>query len=177
MKLEYKGYTARVEFAQDAGVLFGEVEGLKDVVTFESDSVRGLEKAFHDSVNDYLDLCAKRKEEPEKPYSGKFVMRVDPRIHREISMAASRAGMSLNAFTTEILRQWVHSAPVIRVPVLPSNAAAEKKMVEFAREDANPGEGYQTEPRDLFVQENLTPSWTPDTPSSNTPSKFLTLAK
>lgn len=105
--MEYKGYTARVEFDQDAGILFGEVEGLRDVVTFEATDVSGLEKAFHDSVDDYLAMCAERGEDPEKPYSGKFIVRVDPKLHREIATAAARAGKSLNAFTTEVLGDWV----------------------------------------------------------------------
>ena len=52
--MEYKGYTARVEFDQDARVLFGEVEGLRDVVTFEATDVKDLEREFHASVDDYL---------------------------------------------------------------------------------------------------------------------------
>jgi len=105
--MEYKGYTARVDFDQDAGILFGEVEGLRDVVTFEATDVRDLEKAFRESVDDYLAMCAQRGEDPEKPYSGKFIVRVDPRVHRDIATAAARAGKSLNAFTGELLKDWV----------------------------------------------------------------------
>jgi predicted HicB family RNase H-like nuclease len=105
--MEYKGYTARVEFDQDAGILFGEVEGLRDVVTFEATDVSGLEKAFRESVDDYLAMCAERGEDPEKPYSGKFIVRVDPKLHRDIATAAARAGKSLNAFTSEVLDEWV----------------------------------------------------------------------
>jgi predicted HicB family RNase H-like nuclease len=105
--MEHKGYTSRIEFDQDAGILFGEVEGLRDVVTFEATDVRDLEKAFRESVDDYLAMCAERGENPEKPYSGKFIVRVDPRVHRDIATAAARAGKSLNAFTGELLKDWV----------------------------------------------------------------------
>src|SRR5882762_6364800 len=108
--MEYKGYTARVEFDQDARILFGEVEGLRDVVTFEASDVKDLEREFHASVDDYLAMCAERGEEPEKPYSGKFVVRVDPLLHREVAMAASRSGKSLNAFTSEALKRWLEQA-------------------------------------------------------------------
>lgn len=105
--MEYKGYAARVEFNEGAGILFGEVEGLRDVVTFEATDVSGLEKAFRESVDDYLAMCAERGEDPEKPYSGKFIVRVDPKLHRDIATAAARAGKSMNAFTAEVLGDWL----------------------------------------------------------------------
>src|SRR4051812_39304776 len=105
--MEYKGYTARVVFDGEASVLFGEVEGLRDVVTFEATNVEDLEVAFRDSVDDYLQMCAERGEQPERPYSGKFLVRVDPRLHREVAMAAARSGKSLNAFASELLKKWV----------------------------------------------------------------------
>lgn len=117
--MEYKGYTARVEFDADASVMFGEVEGLRDVVTFEATDVKQLERAFHDSVDDYLEMCERRGRGPEKPYSGKFLVRVDPKLHRDIAMAAARAGKSLNAFVGEAVRQWI----------APSAAAATRALL------------------------------------------------
>jgi len=114
--MEYKGYTARVEFDQDARILFGEVEGLRDVVTFEATDVKDLEREFRASVDDYLAMSAERGEEPEKPYSGKFVVRVDPVLHREITMAAARSGKSLNAFTAEALKRWLEQVQQTRLP-------------------------------------------------------------
>jgi predicted HicB family RNase H-like nuclease len=105
--MEYKGYSARVEFDSEAGLLFGEVEGLRDVVTFEATNVADLDAAFHESVDDYLAMCKERGEEPEKPYSGKFLLRVDPKLHREVAIAAARAGKSLNAFASDLFRTWI----------------------------------------------------------------------
>ena len=105
--MEYKGYTARVEFDQDARVIFGEVEGLRDVVTFEATDVKSLEKAFRESVDDYIAMCQERGEEPEKPYSGRFLVRLEPTLHRELAAAAARDGKSLNAFTGDELRLWI----------------------------------------------------------------------
>lgn len=101
--MEYRGYTARVIFDEEAGLLFGEVEGLRDVVTFEASNVEDLKGAFRDSVEDYLAMCAERDEAPEKPYSGKFLVRVDPKLHREVAMAAARSGKSLNAFASDLM--------------------------------------------------------------------------
>lgn len=135
--MEYKGYTARVEFDADAGVLFGEVEGLRDVVTFEGTDVREVEKAFRDSVDDYLDMCAQRSEEPEKPYSGKFLVRVDPKLHRDIAMAAARAGKSLNAFAGEAFKRWIDSyASAAPRPVAPASRTVREVRSNASRQSA-----------------------------------------
>jgi predicted HicB family RNase H-like nuclease len=68
--MKYKGYTGIVEFDEASGVLFGRVIGLRDVITFEGESVAEVIQAFHDSVDVYLEFCAERGESPEKPYSG-----------------------------------------------------------------------------------------------------------
>lgn len=101
--MEYKGYLGKVEFDDEAGVFHGEVVNTRDVITFQGQSVAELKKAFHDSVNDYLAFCAKRGEEPDKPFSGQFVTRIPPDLHRKVNMAASLAGKSLNAWVAEQL--------------------------------------------------------------------------
>jgi predicted HicB family RNase H-like nuclease len=101
--MEYKGYVGRVEFDDDAGIFHGDVVNTRDVITFQGDTVEQLRHAFRDSVEDYLAFCKKRGEEPEKPYSGQFVTRLNPALHRRISLAASLAGKSLNAWVAEQL--------------------------------------------------------------------------
>lgn len=101
--MKYKGYTGIVEFDEEAGVLHGRVVGLRDVITFQGDSVAEVTRAFRDSVDDYLEFCAERGESPEKPYSGQFVLRIDPQLHRVISHAAEERGVSLNSLVEEKL--------------------------------------------------------------------------
>ena len=100
--MEYKGYFAKVEF-DDAEVFHGEVINLRDVITFEGESVEELRQAFHDSVDDYLEFCAERGEDPEKPYSGRFVVRVEPELHKKIVIRAKQEGKSLNAWVQHAL--------------------------------------------------------------------------
>lgn len=91
--MEYKGYIAKVEFDDEAEIFHGEVINLRDVITFQGTSVTELQRAFQESVEDYLAFCAERGEEPEKPFSGKFSVRIDPELHRQITLqAASAAG-------------------------------------------------------------------------------------
>ncbi|HJP53950.1 MAG: type II toxin-antitoxin system HicB family antitoxin [Rhodospirillales bacterium] len=105
--MEYKGYLGGVEFDDEAGIFHGEVANLRDTVTFQGRAVDELRQAFQDSVDDYLEWCARRGKEPEKPYSGKFVVRVDPELHRSISAAARKAEKSLNAWVAEHLDEAV----------------------------------------------------------------------
>jgi predicted HicB family RNase H-like nuclease len=66
---KYKGYIGKVEYDPQAKLLHGEVAGLRDVITFQSDSTSRIEKAFRDSVDDYLAFCRERGERPEHPHS------------------------------------------------------------------------------------------------------------
>ena len=100
-----KGYEAVVEYDADADLFHGEVIDMRDVVTFQGRSVDELKQAFSDSIDDYLTFCAERGEEPEKPYSGQFVVRVEPVLHRAVVSAAKRAGISLNKWVARTLER------------------------------------------------------------------------
>ena len=102
--MTYKGYQAIVELQEEAGVFHGEVIDTRDVITFQGSSVSELIQAFEDSVDDYLEFCASRGEVPEKPFSGKFLVRVPPEVHRQIMAEARRQGKSLNAYVLEKLQ-------------------------------------------------------------------------
>lgn len=69
--LEYKGYTAQVELDAEAGLLHGEVLDTRDVITFQGKSVDELQEAFRESIDDYLEFCAQRGEEPDRSFSGR----------------------------------------------------------------------------------------------------------
>jgi predicted HicB family RNase H-like nuclease len=101
--MEYKGYFVKVEFDDGASIFHGEVINLRDVITFEGETVKELKQAFQDSVDDYLDFCVERGEDPEKPYSGKFVVRVEPELHKNITIEARKSGKSLNVWVSDAI--------------------------------------------------------------------------
>jgi predicted HicB family RNase H-like nuclease len=103
--MKYKGYVGRVEYDDEAGIFHGEVINTRDVITFQGATVEELHKAFRDSVDDYLAFCAERGEAPEKPFSGRFVTRIAPDLHRRISVVATLSGKSLNAWIMEQLER------------------------------------------------------------------------
>jgi len=104
--MEHKGYYAgKVTFDDDAGIFHGEVVGTRDVITFQGQSAAQLKKAFKDSVNDYLAFCSERGREPEKAFSGRFLLRIGPEEHRMVSAAAQSSGVSINAWIAHTIQQ------------------------------------------------------------------------
>jgi predicted HicB family RNase H-like nuclease len=101
--IRYKGYTGVFEVHPEEGVIFGRVAGLRDVITFQGETVAEATKAFKDSVDDYLEFCADRGEPPEKPYSGHFVVRIAPELHRHAAQAAEASHQSLNLYIQRVL--------------------------------------------------------------------------
>ncbi len=96
--MEYKGFIGNVVYDDEARIFHGDVINTKDVITFKGTSVDEIETAFKDSVDDYLSWCKSENVIPEKPYSGKFNLRISPELHRKAAVEASRKKVSLNKF-------------------------------------------------------------------------------
>jgi predicted HicB family RNase H-like nuclease len=105
--MEYKGYIGRVEYDADGDTLHGEVVGTRDVITFEGRSVEELHQALKDSVDVYLEVCKEAGKSPDRPFSGRFIARIDPELHRAIATRAAVSGMSLNAWVAAVFREAV----------------------------------------------------------------------
>ena len=103
--MEYKGYIGKVEIDEELGILYGEVINVRDVITFEGTTVEEVQQAFRESVDDYLEFCAQRGESPEKPFSGKFVVRLPAELHRQAYIQAKLKDKSLNSWVTEVLQR------------------------------------------------------------------------
>ncbi|MBU6440307.1 MAG: type II toxin-antitoxin system HicB family antitoxin [Betaproteobacteria bacterium] len=103
--MHYKGYVARVDFDERDGILVGRVLGVNAIISFHSETVAGLRKEFEGAVNDYLDDCSQRGVAPEKPASGKLMLRVAPEVHAAVSIAAQAAGKSINQWAAEVLSE------------------------------------------------------------------------
>ena len=107
--LNHKGYIGHVEFDEEAEIFSGEVVNTRDVITFQGETVKQIKKAFVDSVEDYLAFCEERGEEPERPFSGKFNVRLEPELHRAAYIAAKEAGSSLNTWVTNAIEHEAHT--------------------------------------------------------------------
>jgi predicted HicB family RNase H-like nuclease len=108
--LSYKGYTARVEFDGRDSIFIGRLLGVRSIISFHGETVVELRLAFQQAVDDYLQECRERGLKPEKPVSGKVLLRLPPEIHGEVMIAAQAAGKSLNQWATEVLQEAVHGS-------------------------------------------------------------------
>lgn len=99
----YRGYTGTIEFDEDDLVFHGRVVGVRDIVSYEADNAEDLVKAFHDSVDDFLEDYAERDEEPAKPFSGNLSLRMSSDLHKSVFDAASARAQSVNQWITETL--------------------------------------------------------------------------
>ena len=105
--LSYKGYSAKIEFDAADRIFFGRLAGIEDGVGFHADTVDGLIDAFHEAVDDYQETCSKIGKDPQKTYSGKLMLRVEPALHAKLATAAELSGLSLNQFGEAALAEAV----------------------------------------------------------------------
>jgi predicted HicB family RNase H-like nuclease len=94
----YKGYRAKVEYDPEDAILVGRVDGIRDIVTFFAEDVASLEQEFHASVDEYIVFCQERGGVPERPASGKVLVRMGPELHQKVLKAARQERKSLNAW-------------------------------------------------------------------------------
>ena len=99
----YRGYAARVEFDGDDGLFVGRIAGINDVVGFHGSSVDELTAAFKEAVDDYIETCDTLGKKPDKPFSGKLMVRVRPEVHAKAALAAQLSGKSLAQWAEEAL--------------------------------------------------------------------------
>lgn len=103
----YKGYTARVEYDERDNIFVGRILGIRSIISFHGQTVKQLRTEFERAVKDYLTDCKKEGVTPEKPASGKLLLRVPPEIHGRALVAAKASGKSLNQWAIEVLQHAV----------------------------------------------------------------------
>jgi predicted HicB family RNase H-like nuclease len=105
--MSHRGYTARIEFDERDNIFVGRVLGLRSIISFHGETVGELRSEFERAVEDYLADCRSQGVSPEKPASGKLLLRVPPEVHSKALVAAQATGKSLNQWATEALERAV----------------------------------------------------------------------
>ncbi|MBM3371734.1 MAG: type II toxin-antitoxin system HicB family antitoxin, partial [Betaproteobacteria bacterium] len=105
--MTYKGYTARIDYDERDNIFAGRILGIRTIISFHGDTVDQLRAEFELAIKDYLADCKDQGIHPDKPASGKLLLRVPPEIHGRALVAAQAAGKSLNQWATEVLEQAV----------------------------------------------------------------------
>jgi predicted HicB family RNase H-like nuclease len=125
--IEYKGYTGVFEFDTELELFSGFVVDLRDQIYFEGESVDQLKASMQRAVDHYLEVCAARGEEPEKPFSGKLHVRLGTDLHRAVAVAAAARGESINS--------WL-------IHVVSSAADQEPKVIPLTRRETRGGKTF-----------------------------------
>ena len=94
--MSFRGYTASMVFDAEDKIIVGRVLDIDDIISFHGESVSEFEVNFHAVIDDYVSACEQLGSVPEKPPSGKLMLRVAPNVHAAALKAAARSGVSLN---------------------------------------------------------------------------------
>jgi predicted HicB family RNase H-like nuclease len=108
--ISYKNYIAHIEPDLEDGLLVGRVINTRDIIGFHGDTISEAIESFHAVIEEYLEDCKEKDIAPNKPYYGRFNLRVPPLLHSEVAAAAASAGKSLNQWVIETLDQAVHTS-------------------------------------------------------------------
>jgi len=103
--MTHPGYSAKVETSEEDRCFVGRVAGIRAIVGFHADTVTGLRKAFRAAVENYIDLARQRGEQPEKPFSGRVMLRLPGQLHARVNSAAERSGVSVHRWATQALER------------------------------------------------------------------------
>lgn len=107
--MTYKGYAARIEYSEEDECFVGHLVGIRSIVGFDGRSVTELRKRFREAVDHYLAASKELGLAPEKPFSGRVMLRVPPNLHARASAAAEVRGMSLNQWAAQALERAVEA--------------------------------------------------------------------
>ncbi len=111
-KLQYKGYFTEIHFSEEDQLLYGKIEGIADLINFESESAKEIVQEFHNAVDDYLEFCLEQGKEPDKPFKGSFNVRISPTLHKAAYLKAMEEGVSLNALVEKSVSSYVKQGGV-----------------------------------------------------------------
>jgi predicted HicB family RNase H-like nuclease len=106
--IEYKGYLAELELDIDDNIIVGRVINTAEIISFHGQTIDEAKQSFHDVLDSYLKTCDEESIEPSRPYSGKFNLRINPILHKEISNCAAQERKSLNEKIVEILSNYLN---------------------------------------------------------------------
>jgi predicted HicB family RNase H-like nuclease len=103
--MKYKGYHGSIEYSPEDECLHGRLLSITDAISYEGSSVKEIKAAFREAVDDYLAHCKEIGKQPDKPFSGKVMFRIAPKIHAKAALAAQLEGISLNQWAERALEK------------------------------------------------------------------------
>lgn len=102
--ISYLGYVASIDYSPRDELIVGRVINTRDSISFHAEAAADVLQEFHAIIDSYLVSCREMGTEPEKPYSGRFLVRIDPSLHSQVAAESARSNLSLNSFVERALR-------------------------------------------------------------------------
>ena len=102
--LTYKDYTGSVEYSAEDDIFYGKIEFITDTVLYEGKSVEELKENFIEAIKDYIEACSEIGKEPQKPFKGRILTRINPELHKKAALIALQRRISLNKFVESAIR-------------------------------------------------------------------------
>lgn len=132
--LEYKNYHAKIEFDKEDMLFVGEVFGIQDSINFHGRTIEELVENFHQSIDNYLEVCKEYGRNPDKEFRGSFNVRIDPALHRRAALAALRSGVTLNQYVEQAIQHAVIESEYENTYVITSDLTHVPRRKEHERE-------------------------------------------
>lgn len=129
--IEYKGYSSKVEYSAEDDILYGRIEGIADLVTFEAESAAEVVQAFHEAVDDYLVFCKSVGKSPDKTYKGTFNVRIPAQHHKELSEYAMRLDCSLNDAVCQAVDNFLHPLNATMFAISQNEQVINQQLKEY----------------------------------------------
>jgi predicted HicB family RNase H-like nuclease len=101
--LSFKGFIGSVEIDLKNKILFGQVQGIHDVVKYSSPTTIGIKQEFQFSVKKYLSSCKALGKRCTQIQNGFIRLNITPDLHQKISKLATMKGISLNQLVQNAL--------------------------------------------------------------------------
>jgi predicted HicB family RNase H-like nuclease len=106
--MEVDGYKAKIEYDSELDQFRGEILGLNGSADFYGKNPVSLRKEFKKSLKVFLEVCEEKGISPTREFSGKFNLRIPPRLHSDIAARATAEDKSINQWVSENLERSVN---------------------------------------------------------------------
>lgn len=107
---QYKDCYGSAEVSLEDGCVFGKLQFIDDLVTYEAIDISSLEKEFKAAVDDYIETCEGLGRDAQKPYKGSFNIRIGKDLHREAACRAQLEGKKLNELVKESIENHLRTS-------------------------------------------------------------------
>ena len=103
--MKFGEYEAVISFDPEIEFFRGEFIGLNGGADFYADNIKKLRKEGQISLRVFLDYAKKKGISPKKNFSGQFVLRLKPQVHKKYSSLAKAKNLSLNQVVSQTLEE------------------------------------------------------------------------